>query len=209
MSHLPSIYYFEAQLTAQRSQEMCLSPLPPSTGITNTDHHIHTESLAHGFWRPNLSLHILLSSCSRPSFWNTFYFLNLPLILKVYFFMLYQAVISAWGWPVLLGDMEGHELQRIQTLHQPALAFTDSRDIHLQELVGHPAPQNMWQELYVQTWGTLGNRVFVFTFKQSCWERHHILECGADKRKRKKKVSAHVTWGSNTPTDRLHRKELV
>ena len=61
--------------------------------------------------------------------------------------------------------MERHELQRIQTLHQPALALTYSRHIYLQELVGHSAPQDVGQKLHVETRGTLWHRVFVLTLE--------------------------------------------
>lgn len=47
------------------------------------------------------------------------------------------------GEPVLLGDVQGHELKRVHALHQPALALADPRHVHLQELVRHSAPQDV------------------------------------------------------------------
>lgn len=72
--------------------------------------------------------------------------------------------------------MKSHKLQWIQALYHPALTFTDTRDINLEEVIWYSAPQHMGQKLDMETWGTLRHWVFVFTFEQASRQWHYILE---------------------------------
>lgn len=85
---------------------------------------------------------------------------------------------GAQGGPVLLRDVQRHELQGLRALHQPALALADPRHVHLQELVGHPAPQDVRQELHVQARRALRHGVPVLALEQPGRQRHHVLGGG-------------------------------
>lgn len=74
---------------------------------------------------------------------------------------------GAAGGPVLLGDVQGHELQGVHALHQPALALADAGHVHLQELVGHSAPQHVGQALHVEARRALRDGVPVLALEQA------------------------------------------
>ena len=67
--------------------------------------------------------------------------------------------------PVLLRYMQGHELERFRAGDQPAMAVVDPGYIHLEEVVGYPAPQHRGQELDMQPGRTLGTGVPPLTLK--------------------------------------------
>lgn len=57
--------------------------------------------------------------------------------------------------PVLFGYVHSHHLQRLQTLDHPAVPFADTRRLHVEEGVGHAAPQDGHDGLHVQAWRAL------------------------------------------------------
>lgn len=67
--------------------------------------------------------------------------------------------------PVLLGDVHSHYLQRLQTLDHPAVPLADARRLHVEEGVGHAAPQDGNDGLHVQARGALGDRIPVLALE--------------------------------------------
>lgn len=66
-------------------------------------------------------------------------------------------------------------LQRLHTLDHPAVSLIDPGCFHLEEGVGHAAPQHGTDGLHIQTGRTLGHRVLVFTLEDGWRQRHGIL----------------------------------
>lgn len=71
--------------------------------------------------------------------------------------------------------MNSQHLQGLHTLDHPAVSLADPGCVHLQEVVGHTAPQHRADGLHVESRGALGDRVFVLTLKGGGRERHCIL----------------------------------
>lgn len=61
--------------------------------------------------------------------------------------------------------MHSQHLQGLHALDQPAVPLADPGCFHLEEGVGHAAPQHSADGLHIQTGRTLGNRVLMFTLK--------------------------------------------
>lgn len=81
--------------------------------------------------------------------------------------------------PVLFRNMHRQHLQGLHTLDHPAVSLTDPGCVHLQEVVGHTAPQHSADGLHVESRGALGDRVLVLTLKGGGRERHGILHGSA------------------------------
>lgn len=77
--------------------------------------------------------------------------------------------------PVLLGDVERHHLQGLQALHHPAVALAHTLALHLQEAVGHAAPEHGLDGLDVQPRWTLWDWVLLFTLEYGRRQGHCIL----------------------------------
>ncbi len=78
--------------------------------------------------------------------------------------------------PVLLGDVYSQHLQRFHTLHHPSVSLADSSRLHLQEGVGHSAPQHRANGLDVQSRRTLRNGILVFALEDGRRDGHGVLQ---------------------------------
>lgn len=80
--------------------------------------------------------------------------------------------------PVLFRYMYCHHLHRLQTLHHPAVPFTDPCCLHIKESIGHPAPQHSYNGLHIHSRRALRHRVPVLALEYGRWQRHCVLKSG-------------------------------
>lgn len=78
--------------------------------------------------------------------------------------------------PVLLWYVHRQHLQGLHALDDPAVPLADPGCLHLQESVGHAAPEHGVDGLHVESGGTLGHRVLVFTFEDCRRQGHGVLD---------------------------------
>lgn len=78
--------------------------------------------------------------------------------------------------PVLLRYVHSHHLQRFQTLDHPAMPLADPSRLHVQERVGHSAPQHRHNGLDIDSRWALRHWVPVLALKDGRREWHGILE---------------------------------
>lgn len=100
--------------------------------------------------------------------------------------------LRVWAVPVLLWDVQRHHLQGLQALDCPAVALAYPLYLHLQEAVGHAAPEHRLDGLDVQPRRTLGDWVFLLTLKYGRRQRHCILGQGEKAFEKKTDVQIHT-----------------